>query len=184
MNSFVILLRGINVGGKNKILMAELKTFLEKEGFKQVKTIIQSGNIVLQSNLAAQTISQKIEKKLPQYFKLDSKLIRALVLDKIQVKKIIDHKPRSFAEQAEEYHSDIIFLIGIEAKEAIKFFTPKEGVDQIWPGEQVIYFQRLSTQLSKSRLSRIISHPIYQSMTIRNWNTTKKLHEELNKKGQ
>ena len=66
MKTYVILLRGINVGGKNKIPMADLKLFLEEQGFKDVLTYIQSGNVVLRSDLAAKTLSAKIEDSLPK----------------------------------------------------------------------------------------------------------------------
>ncbi|MCA9911371.1 MAG: DUF1697 domain-containing protein, partial [Anaerolineae bacterium] len=58
-------------------------------------------------------------------------------------------------------------------------FNPREGVDNVWPGEGVIYSQRLSAQRTKSRLNRIMAAPAYKSMTIRNWNTTTKLLDML-----
>jgi uncharacterized protein (DUF1697 family) len=175
MNTYVILLRGINVGGKNKIPMAELKSFLEEQGFDNVKTFIQSGNVIVQSKLDAKTIGQKIEKSLPGKFKLDSSLIKVLVLTPKQLRLIVDNKPKGFGDQPEKYHSDVIFLMGISADEAIKIFNPREGVDQVWPGELAIYSQRLSAERTKSRLNKIVGTPAYQSMTIRNWNTTTKL---------
>ncbi|MGB3725416.1 MAG: DUF1697 domain-containing protein [Glaciecola sp.] len=50
MNTYIVLLRGINVGGKNLLPMNELKLLLESNGFENVSTYIQSGNIILQSN--------------------------------------------------------------------------------------------------------------------------------------
>ena len=60
MTTYVILMRGINVGGKNKIAMAKLKPFLEELGASDVTTYIQSGNAVLQSGLAAAALGKKI----------------------------------------------------------------------------------------------------------------------------
>jgi uncharacterized protein (DUF1697 family) len=54
-------------------------------------------------------------------------------------------------------------------------FNPLEGVDKIWPGNNVVYSQRLSAERTKSRLSKIATSPLYKSLTIRNWNTTTKL---------
>ena len=54
-------------------------------------------------------------------------------------------------------------------------FSPREGVDHVWPGAGVIYSQRLSAQRTKSRLGKIVGTPAYGSMTIRNWATTTKL---------
>jgi uncharacterized protein (DUF1697 family) len=58
---------------------------------------------------------------------------------------------------------------------AIKRVPTKAGVDQVYAGPGVLYFSRLISRASQSRLSRIVSMPIYQNMTIRNWNTTLKL---------
>ena len=102
-----------------------------------------------------------------------------LVLTRDQFQAIIDNKPKGFGEQPEKYHSDAIFLMGIDAAQAMSVFDPREGVDKVWPGEGVIYSQRLSAQRTKSRLSKIMGTPAYQSMTIRSWNTTIKLLKML-----
>jgi len=175
MNTYVILMRGINIGGKNKIPMTELKLLLEEQGFDNVMTFIQSGNVILESKLDAKTLSQKIEKRLPRKFKLDSSIIKVLVLTNEQLQMIVDKKPKGFGDQPEKYHSDVIFLIGISADEAIKVFEPREGVDKVWQGDLAIYSQRLSAKRTKSRLNKIVGTPAYQSMTIRSWNTTTKL---------
>ncbi|HUC20941.1 MAG TPA: hypothetical protein VMR98_05640, partial [Candidatus Polarisedimenticolaceae bacterium] len=71
--------------------------------------------------------------------------------------------------------------------QAMSVFSPREGVDKVWPGDGVIYSQRLSSQRTKSRLSKIVGTPAYKSMTIRSWNTTTKLLkilEELDSKNE
>jgi uncharacterized protein (DUF1697 family) len=175
MNTYVILMRGINVGGKNKIPMSALKKCLEGLGFSNVSTYIASGNVILKSDQRAKEVKTQIEGVLPESFKLDNELIKVLVLTRDQFQAIIDNKPQGFGEQPEKYHSDAIFLMGIDAVQAMSVFDPREGVDKVWPGEGVIYSQRLSSQRTKSRLSKIIGTPAYQSMTIRSWNTTTKL---------
>lgn len=67
------------------------------------------------------------------------------------------------------------FLIDVDAEQVMPIFSPREGVDMIWPGKGVIYSQRLSAERTKSRLGKIASSPLYKSMTIRSWNTTTKL---------
>jgi uncharacterized protein (DUF1697 family) len=175
VNSYVVLLRGINVGGKNKIPMPELKRCLEELGFEDVATYIQSGNVLLRSDRVAQTIGPAIETMLSKKFKLDSDLIRVLVLSHDKLRAIVTRKPKGFGEQPEKYYSDAIFLMGIEAAQAMPVFKPREGVDEVWPGDGVIYSQRLGALRTKSRLSAIVGTPAYKSMTIRNWNTTTKL---------
>ncbi|MDP3721145.1 MAG: hypothetical protein Q8R09_01680, partial [Anaerolineaceae bacterium] len=117
------------------------------------------------------------EKVLPEKFKLDDELIKVLVLSREQFQTIVDNKPEGFGEQPDTYHSDAIFLMDIDTEQAKVVFNPKEGVDRIWPGVGVIYSQRLSAQLTKSRLSKIIGTPVYKFMTIRSWNTVTKLLE-------
>jgi uncharacterized protein (DUF1697 family) len=175
MNTYVILIRGINVGGKNKVSMTGLKKCLEELGFSKVSTYIASGNVIVASDKRPDAIQAQIEKALPERFKLDSELIRVLVLTRKQLQAIIENKPKGFGEHPEKYHSDVIFLMGIDAAEAMAVFAPREGVDTVWPGDGVIYSQRLSAQRTKSRLNKIVGTPAYQSMTIRNWNTTTKL---------
>lgn len=181
MNTYVLLLRGINVGGKNKVSMAGLKKCLEELGFSNVSTYIASGNVILESDKPADRIKAQIEQALPTCFKLDNKLIKVLVLSRNQLQAIIDNKPEGFGEQPEKYHSDAVFLMGIDLAQAMPVFDPREGVDKVWPGDEVIYSQRLSSQRTKSRLSKIIGTPAYQFMTLRSWNTTTKLLEILRK---
>jgi len=175
MTTYIILLRGINVGGKNKIPMTELKSFLEEQGLTNVSSYIQSGNVIAQSSLSAKALTTKIERSLPKRFTLDSSVIKILALTHTQFQHIIDDKPDSFGDSPEEYYSDVIFLMDISTSQAMKIFSPKEGVDKIWPGREIVYSQRLSALRSKSRLSKIVASPLYKSMTIRSWNTIVKL---------
>lgn len=172
---YIILIRGINVGGKNKVPMADLKVYLEQLGFSNVSTYIASGNVVLESNYTADEVQSQIEAALPDNFELDDEFIRVLVLTQAQFRRVIENKPNGFGDQPETYHSDVIFLIGIDSDQAMSVFNPREGVDTVWPGDGVIYSQRLSAQLTKSRFSKIVGSPEYKFMTIRNWRTTTKL---------
>jgi len=181
MNTYVILIRGINVGGKNKIRMAGLRKCLEELGFSNVSTYIASGNVILKSSKRADEVKAQIEGVLPEKFELDDGFIKVLVLAQDQFQAIIDNKPKGFGEQPEKYHSDAIFLMGIDSAQAMLAFDPREGVDKVWPGDGVIYSQRLSAQRTKSRLIKIMGTPAYKSITIRSWKTTTKLLEILRK---
>lgn len=175
MTYYVVLLRGINVGGKNKIAMSALKLLLEELGFADVATYIQSGNVLLRSRLGAKAVAGKIEQALGKTFKLDSALIKVLALSADHLRSVVDKRPKGFGDAPKTYHSDAIFLMGIGADEAMPAFSPREGVDTIWPGDGVIYSQRLSAMRTKSRLNRVMASPLYKSMTIRSWQTTIKL---------
>ncbi|MFJ1460646.1 DUF1697 domain-containing protein [Nocardia sp. N2S4-5] len=179
MKTYAVLLRGINVGGKNKVPMADLHKCLEGLGFTDVSTLIASGNAILRSSLRPDEIAGRIEESLPATFSLDEDLIKVRVLSHDQFHAVVDNKPTGFGEHPEIYHSDAIFLIGIDAAQAMSVFNPRDGVDKVWPGDEVIYSQRLSSQRTKSRLSQIAGTPEYRCMTIRSWSTTIKLRALL-----
>ena len=180
MKTYLVLLRGINVGGKNSVPMARLRELLLELGYSDVSTYIASGNVILRSTKGPAKIKAEIEAALPRTFKLDSELIAVLVLTHEQLKGIIRHKPEGFGEQPKKYFSDAIFLIGIGTAEAMRVFDPREGVDSIWSGDGVIYSQRLGALRTKSRLNKVMGTPAYKSMTIRSWATTTTLLDLLN----
>ncbi len=179
MTDYIVLLRGINVGGKNKIPMSALRALLESLGFAGVTTYIQSGNALLRSPLDSEAVARTIESALGRAFTLDSEVVRVLALSRERLQSIVDERPNGFGDQPGTYHSDAIFLIGIGVEDALTAFSPRAGVDAIWPGDGVIYSQRLSAERTRSRLSRIAASPLYKSMTIRNWATTLKLMDLL-----
>jgi uncharacterized protein (DUF1697 family) len=172
---YLALLRGINVGGKNKVPMAELKACFEELGCENVRTYIASGNVIFESGKSSAELAEEIERVLPEKFRLDRKLVRVLVLSRDQLQDVVDQAPEGFGSEPDTYHSDAIFLMGIPADQALETFNPRDGVDRVWPGELAIYSQRLSAQRTKSRLSAIMASPLYQQMTIRSWATTTKL---------
>jgi uncharacterized protein (DUF1697 family) len=176
---YLVFLRGINVGGKNPVPMARLRQLLEELGYEDVATYIASGNVLLRSDRTAAEIQAQIEDALPRAFSLHSELVAVLVLTHGQLRAVIDGKPEGFGDHPDTFHSDVIFLMGIDAATAMPAFDPRPGVDTVWPGDGVVYSQRLSAQRTKSRLSKVMSSPAYKSMTIRNWATTSTLLELL-----
>jgi uncharacterized protein (DUF1697 family) len=179
MTRYLVLLRGINVGGRNKVPMAALRELLESHGHTNVSTYIASGNVILSSDRTAAEIKRELEEALPRTFKLDSEQIAVLLLTRAQIRAVVRERPTGFGDHPEKYHSDAVFLMGIDAATAMKVFDPRPGVDEVWPGKGVIYSQRLSAQRTKSRLSKIVGTPAYKSMTIRSWATTLALHERM-----
>lgn len=68
MAIYIALLRGINVGGKNKIKMADLKRILTESGLKRVQTYIQSGNVLFESDETEGVLRQHIEQQIETAF--------------------------------------------------------------------------------------------------------------------
>jgi len=174
MNQYAALLRGINVGGKNLIKMIDLKTCFESLGLKDVSTYIQSGNVLFSAARSDQAkLTKQLEEALSKSFNYKSRVVlRSLK----QMKEIVAHAPKGFGSDLDTYRYDVIFLKEpLTAVQAMKSVKAKEGVDQAFAGKGVLYFSRLISKASQSHLTRIIGLPVYQSMTIRNWNTTTKL---------
>mgnify|MGYP000462907646 CR=1 FL=1 len=168
------LLRGINVGGNNLIKMAELKKLFEEKGFENVKTYIQSGNILFRSPQKDRgKLKSEIEELLKERFGYP---IRSVVVSLTELQEIIEQAPEGFGQQPALYRYDVVFLKEpLTPSEAIKDISTKEGVDTVHAGNHALYFSRLISKASQSRLAKIISLPVYPFMTIRNWNTVTKL---------
>jgi uncharacterized protein (DUF1697 family) len=174
MKAYVVLLRGVNVGGTGTISIAALKKELEKAGFTDVATYINSGNVILKSDSSEARIKDTVETVLSTKFKLGIHHT-VLVLSASTLASIVKNKPKGFGDDRAKYYSDVIFLMGITVKQTMPIFRPKEGVDTIWAGKRVVYSQRLGSMRTKSRLNKIMSSPLYKSMTIRTWGTVTKL---------
>ena len=175
MARYVALLRGINVGGNNVIRMADLRACLEADGFDDVRTYIQSGNVVFTASGSVATLTTRLERALSAGFGYEATVA---VRSARQFRAIVDAAPEGFGVDRERYRSDVLFLIPpLTPARAIADVATREGVDRAWTGPGVLYFDRLASRTSQSRLSKIVSLPIYRSLTIRNWATTCKMLE-------
>ena len=180
MNQYVALLRGINVGGKNIIKMTDLKACFEGLGFKEVGTYIQSGNVLFRTVGSDQAkLTKRIEEALSKSFNYEP---RVVVRSHKQMKEIVAKAPKDFGSDQATYRYDVIFLKDpLTAAKAMESVMTKEGVDQAFTGKGVLYFSRLISRASQSHLARVVMMPVYQGMTIRNWNTTTKLLNLMDK---
>ena len=179
--NYVALLRGINVGGKNIVRMADLRAAFEDGGYSAVSTYIQSGNVLFESDTPLATLERDIEAMLKSTFGLT---LVVVVRSHRQLRSVIDRAPDGFGASPDIHHCDVIFLkTPLSSRQALQAVDLRDGVDQAWPGAGVLYFSRLGERLSQSRMSRIASTPQYQRMTIRNWNTTTKLLSLLDERG-
>ena len=101
MNTYIALLRGINVGGHKKVPMAELRGLLSDMGFQEVKTYIQSGNVVLSSSIANQTkIENLIKKAILNQFGFE---VSVMVRTRHQLLKIFEDCPFPAEQKVDSY---------------------------------------------------------------------------------
>jgi uncharacterized protein (DUF1697 family) len=173
---YVALLRGINVGGNNLIRMPALKSCFEAQGLRDVSTYIQSGNVLFTAGRANQgALTGQIEQALSKTFAYQS---RVVVRSFEQMQAIVDGAPRGFGGRPAAYRYDVIFLKHpLTADEALAGMSAKPGVDRLVAGDDVLYVSRLIAKAAQSHLSRVVGTPVYQNMTMRNWNTTTRLLE-------
>jgi uncharacterized protein (DUF1697 family) len=168
---YVVLLRGINVGGRNKVPMPALRDHLSRD-FTNVRTYIQSGNVVLESPLSAGGVAAHVERWLPATFDLDSGLIRVLVLDATAYLQVIAGAPPGFGTEPETYRYDVGFYVGVTAAEVEPFMSVNPDVDEVTIGDRAFYYRRVSALASRTRLTKVMGTVIYASLTLRNWRTT------------
>jgi uncharacterized protein (DUF1697 family) len=170
---YVALLRGINVGGRNKVVMAEVRDALTSAGFEDVGTYIASGNVLFRSDRQAATLEDEIERVLERRSGLP---LAVVVRSHRQVRAAIDQAPADFVALDGTHHRDAVFLKApLTPAKAMGVVRLREGVDQAWAGPGVVYFARLSAERQRSLMSRMVGTPEYQLMTIRSWATTTKL---------
>jgi uncharacterized protein (DUF1697 family) len=171
VGQYVALLRGINVGGKNLIKMPALKACFERLGLRDVITYIQSGNVLFASpERGNASLARRIEDAVAEAFAYPASLV---LRSRMEMEATVAHAPRGFGKHPAQYRYDVVFLKPpLQAQAVVGVVPTREGVDRAYAGPGVIYFSRLISKTSQSRLSKMMSLPIYQSMTIRNWNTT------------
>lgn len=173
---YVCLLRGINVGGNNKVSMNILKEKLKEAGFNQVCTHINSGNIIFDSNLNEKEISLLVEKIIKDTFNVNSK---TLIISKPNYMDIASKIPPHFKND-DGFKADVLFYYDGVTKEMIDGLKIKPEIEEvIYLDYALIYGIKRSNQ-SKSSLIKFIGTPFYHKVTIRNVNTTRRLVELLN----
>ena len=175
--SFVALLRGINVGGKNLIRMPELVECFTDAGYGDVSTYLQSGNVLFSAGKKkGPKLETEIEAMLEQRFKTP---LLVVVRSRDELAKTIDAAPADHGSP--KLRSDVFFLKHpLTAEKALAEMPElREGVDAVAPGPGAIYFSRVAAKATKTRIQQFMSKPIFQQITVRNWRTSTKLLEKL-----
>jgi uncharacterized protein (DUF1697 family) len=175
VTAYVALLRGLNVGGKNLVPMAALRACCEEEGLRDVATYIQSGNVLFSAPArpAAAVLERRLERAIAERFGVTT---LAVLRTAAQLREVVARAPAGFGREPGRYRYDVLFLKDHRAAPAALAEVPvQEEVDRAHAGPGVLYFRRVAALASRSRLARITALPLYQRLTIRNWNTTAKL---------
>lgn len=177
MPSYVALLRGLNVGGRNPVDMGALAECLRDAGYGDVRTHLQSGNVLFTAKRTSDgKLEDAIEHVLQQRFAI---AIPTIVRSRDDFAATIAAAPDDHG--SEKLRSEVFFLKAPLTVESVLAEMPelREGVDSIAPGPGAIYFSRVRAQATKTRIQRLMGMPIFQQMTVRSWRTATRLLELL-----
>lgn len=172
---YVALLRGINVGGNNKINMKELKVTFERVGMQSVVTYINTGNIIFADEChTKEELSALLEQAILEDFGLD---IKVLILSLDDYARVMTALPEDWTN-GDRMKSDVMFLWEEADKEAVVGELPhKPEVDSVIYVPGAILWSVDRDQVTLSGMNKLIGTKLYRQMTVRNVNTTRKIYE-------
>jgi uncharacterized protein (DUF1697 family) len=175
----VALLRGVNVGGKNILSMSALKTNLSKVGFDDVATYINSGNVLFTS---AQTDARKLEIKIERVLAAQHKLECKVVVRSLdEMKKLVESLPASWQGDEQWAHNVMFLRHSIDSKDVLKELAPKPVIEKVLYRPGTVLWSARRSDITQSAMNKLSSRKIFQDMTVRNPNTTRKLYELMKK---
>lgn len=171
---YVAVLRGINVGGKNKVAMSDLKTCFESAGFINTMTYINSGNVIFDSEETdAIKLIRKCEGIIEKKFGFP---IRVAVIDINILREALEHAPEWWGDDPSSKHNAVFVIppaTAIDVIEAVGKRQPE--YERFYAYEDIIFWSAPLKTFSLTRWSKVVGTKAYQDITIRNANTTKKL---------
>jgi uncharacterized protein (DUF1697 family) len=173
--TYVAFLRAVNVGGKGVVSMAAIKEALVALGMSDVRTYINSGNVIFSTRASGtQQLSARIEKALEQHTGME---IKVLVMDHKALKKMVDAIPGSWVDDKTMRTYVVLLWKELDDRGILDLLPSKAGIDELryTPGAVVWRVDRKN--LGKSRMNRIVGTPLYKKITIRSANTMRKLNE-------
>lgn len=178
MKRYVALLRGINISGKNKISMAELKSCFISTGYMDVFTYLNSGNVVFSVDEQSEiTLAEHIKVMIQERFELD---IPVFVILYEKLKDLLCKAPAWWGRDDKAIYDNLIFVLHSTAAETIaeKIGEPTKGIEQICICKNAIFWSFDRKNYAKANWwKKTASEGIGEKITIRTANTLKKIVE-------
>lgn len=167
---FLALLRGINVGGTNVIDKHALQQCFHDLGLHDVRTYIQSGNILFRSNATSVTaLTNAVEAQLSDRL---AHPVRAVILPRARYVSAVRAAPDTWGKDDAQKHNALFVLRGATPRRILaQLPAPKTEIETVTAGPGIIFWSVSKTHLSKTTLMRLPAAPAYQHVTIRNHNT-------------
>jgi len=175
MKKYAALLRGVNVGGNNKIEMAKLKEAFLEGGFFDVSTYINSGNVIFSSDKNSEIeLKVKCENLIKDKFGLS---IAVAVISAADLTEALKNAPKWWGGDAGFKHNAFFVILPARTEDIIKAVGPiKPEYEKADSFGQVIFWSAPIKTFSRTRWSNFVStSPLSSVLTIRNSNTAKKL---------
>lgn len=174
--TYLALLRGINVGGKNKVEMARLKTVFESTGATVVRTYINSGNVVFRHKRDRSRLRKVLETAIEDEFGFP---VRLVIRDVAEVKSLTKAIPASWKEDSSMRCYVMFLWEEVDDPAVLDQVMVKDGLDDVryLPGAIVWRVDR--DVLTRSGMMRLPGGDLYKQMTIRNINTVRKLADMM-----
>lgn len=173
MKTYVVFLRGINVGGRI-IRMVDLKDCFRKLGFQNVKTVLQSGNVIFESDERLSYLQLRIEKALTESFHYPAKV---QVFLKTELRKIVEACP--YAADDADFHAYVVFLENNVAGQLAAEATELAAGEEIRLGDGVVYWRCPRGNTLPSSFGKLLTKSKYQAFnTSRNLRTLRKIVRE------
>ncbi|MBJ2173707.1 DUF1697 domain-containing protein [Aureibaculum sp. A20] len=174
MKKYIAILRGINVGGKRKILMADLQQLLNKNGFKNCSTYIQSGNVLFLSDKTVLEIEKEIKQTIFKKYGFD---VPVLVRTVNEIENVFHNNP-FLPEQADINKLYVAFLAEIPSDENLEKLNAIHFDNANFEIHGKHVFMQYYTKSSDSKLTNnLIENKLKVTATSRNWKTVTKLFE-------
>lgn len=173
---YIALLRGINVGGKNKVSMSLLKESFELVGFANVSTYINSGNVLFESNIKDKVrLVRMCEQAIDDNFGFH---VVCSVISCSELKEALDNTPKWWGKDDGQKHNAIFAIAPATAEQIVsEVGKAKPEYEKVAVYEPIIFWSAPLKTFGRTRYSKIVGTKTYKSITIRNANTTKKLRE-------
>jgi uncharacterized protein (DUF1697 family) len=179
---FVCLLRGINVGGNNMIRMSSLKTSFARMGFTEVTTYINSGNIIFRAEASdARKLEAKIERMLEREYKLGCKVV---VRSFAEIAALIKSLPKTWSDDARWKYNVIFLRHSIDSKSILDNLNPNAEIEEVIYRPGTVLWATKANDAKQSVWIKLPSKKIFQDMTARNLNTTRKIYELMKSKAE
>jgi uncharacterized protein (DUF1697 family) len=174
---YVALLRGINVGGKTLVKMADLKACFEGLGFDAVSTYIASGNVLFESDEGdAARLVTAVEAAIEQRFGL---AVKVVVLDRKAYARIVKAIPKAWIGDGAVRANVAFVRPGTDAKAVVRDLEPDAAIEEVKAVDGAILWATRRDSLNRSAMRKLIAGAAYKELTVRNLNTTLKLHDLL-----